>query len=216
MRYEFFKKNFKRISLQHNYRASYTINAFRSNFEYDKNPNGLDKNGNFYNPTIMSNINLVEQFSPLIRLDIELKSSLKVLTEIKKDRALSMSFDNNLLTEVKGMEYVVGLGYRFKDVIFSSRLADTPTGIIKSDINLKADLSYRNNKTIVRYLDYNNNKLAAGQDLWSLKITADYSLSKNLTAIFYYDHSFSKAVVSTTFPLTNIRSGFTIRYNFGN
>jgi hypothetical protein len=28
-----------------------------------------------------------------------------------------MSFDNNLLTEVKGIEYVVGLGYRFKDVI---------------------------------------------------------------------------------------------------
>jgi cell surface protein SprA len=216
MRYEFFKKNFKRVSLQHNYRASYTINAFRSNFEYDKNPNGVDKNGNLFNSTIMSNINLVEQFSPLVRMDFELKNSLKVLTEIKKDRALSMSFDNNLLTEVKGIEYVIGLGYRFKDVIFSSRLADNPTGIIKSDINLKADLSLRDNQTIVRYLDYNKNQLAAGQNIWSLKVTADYSLSKNLTAIFYYDHSFSKAVVSTTFPLTNIRSGFTIRYNFGN
>ena len=84
MRYEFFKKNFKRVSLQHNYRASYTINAFRSNFEYDKDPNGVDKNGNFYNPTIMSNVNLVEQFSPLVRMDFELKNSLKVLTEIKK------------------------------------------------------------------------------------------------------------------------------------
>ena len=216
MRYDFFKKNFKRISLQHNYRASYTINSFRSNFEYDKNPNGTDASGNFYNKTIMSNINLVEQFSPLVRMDFELKSSLKVLTEIKKDRALSMSFDNNLLTEVKGVEYIVGLGYRFKDVIFSSRLADNPTGIIKSDINIKGDLSYRNNQTIVRYLDYDNNQLAAGQNIWSLKITADYSFSKNLTAIFYYDHSFSKAVVSTSFPLTNIRSGFTMRYNFGN
>ena len=216
MRYNFFKKNLKRISLQHNYRASYTINNFRSNFEYDKAPNGVDANGNFYNQTIMSNINLVEQFSPLIRMDFELKSSLKVLTEIKKDRALSMSFDNNLLTEVKGVEYIVGLGYRIKDVIFSSRLADNPTGIIKSDINLKGDLSYRNSETIVRYLDYDNNQLAAGQNIWSLKITADYAFSKNLTAIFYYDHSFSKAVVSTSFPLTNIRSGFTLRYNFGN
>ena len=216
MRYEFFKKNFKRVSLQHNYRASYTINAFRSNFEYDKDPNGVDKNGNFYNPTIMSNVNLVEQFSPLVRMDFELKNSLKVLTEIKKDRALSMSFDNNLLTEVKGVEYIIGLGYRFKDVIFSSRLADNPTGIIKSDINIKADISLRDNQTIVRYLDYNKNQLAAGQNIWTLKLTADYSLSKNLTAIFYYDHSFSKAVVSTTFPLTNIRSGFTLRYNFGN
>ena len=216
MRYSLFKENFKRFSLQHNYRASYTINAFRSNFDYDKTPNGVDLSGNFLNQTIMSNINLVEQFSPLIRMDFELKSSFKVLTEIKKDRALSMSFDNNLLTEVKGVEYIVGMGYRFKDVVLSSRLADSPTGIIKSDINIAADVAYRNNQTIVRYLDYNNNQLAGGQNIWSLKIKADYSFSKNLTAIFYYDHSFSKAVISTSFPLTNIRSGFTLRYNFGN
>jgi cell surface protein SprA len=216
MRFDFFKKNFKRFSLQQNYRASYTINAFRSNFEFDKTPNGVDASGNFYNKTIMSNVNLVEQFNPLVRMDFELKNSLKILTEIKKDRALSMSFDNNLLTEVKGIEYVVGMGYRIKDVIFSSSLADTPTGVIKSDVIIKADLSYRNNQTIVRYLDYDNNQLAGGQNLWSLKLTADYSFSKNLTAIFYYDHAFSKAVISTSFPLTNIRSGFTLRYNFGN
>lgn len=225
MRYKFFKDRFRRFSLQHNYRASYTINQFRSNFDYDKalaNPDNvanpmLDPNNyNFYNKTIMSNVNLVEQFSPLIRVDFELKNSLRLLTEIKKDRALSMSFDNNLLTEVKGLEYVVGLGYRFKDVIFSSRLADNPTGIIKSDINIKTDFSYRNNQTLVRYLDYDNNQLAAGQNIWSVKLTADYAFSKNLTAIFYYDHSFSKAVISTSFPLTNIRSGFTLRYNFGN
>jgi cell surface protein SprA len=216
MRYGLFKKNFKRFSLQHSYRASYTINQYRSNFDYDKDPSGKDDSGNFYNKTIMSNVNLVEQFSPLVRMDFELKNSLKVLTEIKKDRALSMSFDNNLLTEVKGVEYIVGLGYRFKNVVFSSRLADNPTGVIKGDINVKADLSYRNNQTIVRYLDYDNNQLAGGQNLWSLKLTADYSFSKNLTAIFYYDHSFSKAVISTSFPITNIRSGFTLRYNFGN
>jgi hypothetical protein len=62
-----------------------------------------------------------------------------------------MSFDNNFI-EVKGIEYV-GLGYRFKDVIFTSRLAENPSGIIKGDINIKGDLSYRNNQTIVRYLD---------------------------------------------------------------
>jgi cell surface protein SprA len=228
MKLGFFKDNFKRFSIQHGYRSSYTVNGFRSNFEYDKAPSGYKKDtdgktilnadtgGNLFNKTIMSNINLVEQFNPLVKVDFELKNSIKILAEMKKDRALSMSFDNNLLTEVKGLEYIVGLGYRIKDVIFSSRLADDPTGIIKSDINIKADFSYRNNKTIVRYLDYDNNQVAAGQNLWSVKVTADYSFSKNLTAIFYYDHSFSKAVISTSFPLTNIRSGFTIRYNFGN
>ena len=224
MRYKFFKDRFKRFSLQNSYKASYTINAFRSNFEYDKAPGGVDgfgvpvfdTGGNFFNKTVISNINLVEQFNPLIRLDFEMKNSIKILAEMKKDRAMSMSFDNNLLTEVKGVEYVVGLGYRIKDVIFNSRLADNPTGVIKSDINIKVDASYRNSKTIVRYLDYNNNLLSGGQNIWSAKLTADYSFSKNLTVIFYYDHSFSKAVISTTYPITNIRSGFTLRYNFGN
>ncbi|PWA06809.1 T9SS outer membrane translocon Sov/SprA [Flavobacterium psychrotolerans] len=224
MRYQLFKDAFKRFSLQHSYKASYTVNSFRSNFEFDKAPSGYktdgslnaDSGGNLFNKTLISNINLVEQFNPLIRLDFEMKNSVKILAEMKKDRALSMSFDNNLLTEVKGIEYVVGLGYRIKDVIFSSRLADNPTGIIRSDINIKTDISYRNSQTIVRYLDYNNNKLSGGQNIWSAKLTADYSFSKNLTIIFYYDHSFSKAVISTSFPITNIRGGFTMRYNFGN
>jgi cell surface protein SprA len=216
MRYEFFKENFKRFSIQHSYRSSYTINSFRSNLDYNLNPNGVDKGGNFFNKTIIGNVNLVEQFNPLVRLDFELKNSMKFLAEMKKDRALSMSFDNNLLTEVSGVEFVVGMGYRFKDVAISSKFADNAQGVLKGDINIKADFSYRNNQTIVRYLDYDNNQLAGGQNLWSTRITADYSLSKNLTTIFYYDHTFSKAVVSTSFPMTNIRAGFTLRYNFGN
>lgn len=218
MRYKFFKDKFKRFSLQHGYTAHYNINAYRSNLEYGKSDTNQDNNGvgNFLNKTIISNVNLTEQFNPLIRIDFEMKNSIKVLAEIRKDRTLNMSFDNNLLTEVKGNEYIVGLGYRIKDVIINSSLADNPTNTIKSDINLKADFALRKNETIVRYLDYDNNQLGGGQNIWSVKFTADYSFSKNLTAIFFYDHSFSKAVISTSYPLTNIRSGFTIRYNFGN
>jgi len=216
MRYKFFKDKFKRFSLQHAYKAAYTINAFRSNFEYDKNPNGVDANGNYHNENIISNINVTEQFSPLMRFDMELKNSIKVLAEMKKDRTLALSFDNSLLTELKGVEYTVGLGYRIKDVQIRSRLADNATGLIKSDINLRGDLSIRKNKTIVRNLDYDNNQLGGGQNLISAKLTGDYKFSNNLTTLFYFDYSFSKAVISTSFPITNIRGGLTLRYNFGN
>lgn len=212
MRYKWFKDKFKRFSLQHGYRASYNVNSFRSNL----NETPVDANGNFYASTIISNVNLTEQFNPLLRVDFEMKNSIKILAEMKKDRTLNMSFDNNLLTEVSGNEYTIGLGYRIKDVTINSKLADNPTGVIKSDINIKTDFSLRKNNTIVRYLDYDNNELAGGQDLWSIKLSADYSFSKNLTAIFFYDHQFSQAVISTSFPITNIRTGFTIRYNFGN
>lgn len=219
MRLKWFKKRFKRFSLSHGYRSSYTINSFRNNLDYDAaNPfadSNLDQGGNFHNQNIFSNINLVEQFNPLIRIDFEMKNSVKILAEVKRDRALSLSFDNNLLTEVSGNEYIVGLGYRFKDVRIDTRIAGKKT-TLKGDLNLKADLSLRDNITIIRSLDLFNNQVTAGQTLWSLKFTADYALSKNLTALFYYDHTFSEFAVSTAFPQTTIRSGFTLRYNFGN
>ena len=212
MRYKWFKDKFKTFSIQHGYRASYNINAFRSNL----NITPTDANGNFYASKLISNVNLAEQFNPLVKVDMTLKNSFKILAEIKKDRTLNMSFDNNLLTEVTGNEYIIGIGYRIKDVTFNSKLADNVSGVIKSDINIKADFSLRKNNTIVRYLDYDNNQLGGGQDMWSVKLTADYSFSKNLTARFFYDHQFSQAVISTSFPITNIRSGFTLIYNFGN
>ena len=212
MKLEWFKDKFKRFSIQHGYRSSYSVNAFRTNL----NPSPTDSNGNFYPDVITSNVNLTEQFNPLMRLDFELKNSLKILAEVKKDRTLNMSFDNNLLTEVQGHDYTVGIGYRIKDVSINSKLADNASGLIKSDINIKADFTLRQNMTIVRNLVYNNNQLGGGQNMMSFKLTADYSFSRNLTAIFFYDHQFSKAVISTAFPITNIRSGLTIRYNFGN
>jgi len=126
-----------------------------------------------------------------------------------------LSFDNNLLTETQGNEYRLGLGYRVKNVKFTSKIGGK-SQVLSSDLNLKADLSFRRNKTIVRYLELNQSETTSGQDIWQINFTADYALSKNLTAIFYYDHSFSEYAISTAFPQTTIRSGFTLRYNFGN
>ncbi|MEL0455100.1 cell surface protein SprA [Flavobacteriaceae bacterium SZ-1-7] len=232
MKFEWFKKRFKRFSLTHGYRSTYTINQFTTNLNLNLNPadneqpvpetpyssqpqEALNQSGDFKNARLFSNINLTEMFSPLVRLDFEMKNSVKILAEIKKDRLLSLSFDNNLMTEVQGNEYVIGLGYRIKDLRIRSKLAG-PRKRIVSDLNMKADISVRDNKTIIRYLDLENNQVTSGQTIWGLKYSADYAFSKNLTGIFYFDYTFSDYAISTAFPQTTIRSGITIRYNFGN
>ncbi|WP_236778422.1 cell surface protein SprA [Pseudalgibacter alginicilyticus] len=225
MKFDWFKKRFKRFSLTHGYRSLYTINQFQSNLDYDEPDFSvdydsqpltvIDQSGNYKNETLYSNVNLTEMFSPLLRVDFEMINSVKILAEIKKDRLLSLSFDNNLMTEVQGKEYTLGLGYRIKDVRIRSQLAGPKKRII-SDLNMKADVSIRDNKTIIRYLDLDNNQVTTGQTIWGLKYSADYAFSKNLTGIFYFDYTFSEYAISTAFPQTTIRSGFTIRYNFGN
>jgi cell surface protein SprA len=219
MRLNWFKENFNRFSIQHGYNSTYTINQFQSNLEYDpNNPFGssnLNENGNFRSELFISNVNLIEEFSPLIQLDFEMKNSVSVLAEIRRDRALSLSFNNNLLTEMKGDEYVVGLGYRVKDLTVVAQF-DGNRRVMTSDLNLKADLSLRRNETIIRNLDVISNRVTSGQDIWSINFVADYAFTKNLTALFFYDHVFSQNAISTIFPQTTIRTGLTLRYNFGN
>ncbi|WP_394368758.1 T9SS outer membrane translocon Sov/SprA [Galbibacter mesophilus] len=214
MRMQWFKDNFRRFSLAHGYRSSYSINSFRSNLDFGQGSE-FDQSGNFKNPLLFTNATLVEQFNPLMRVDFEMSNSISVLAEMRKDRALSLSFDNNLLTEMSGDEYVVGLGYRISDLRFVTNIGGR-RNVLRGDLNLKADLSLRDNITIIRNLDINTNQVTAGQNIWALKFTADYALTKNLTTLFFYDHTFSEFKVSTAFPQTTIRTGFTLRYNFGN
>ena len=191
---EFFKERFKRFSLGHSYRSSYTLNNFKSNLEFNSSNNKItDLAGNFLNETLYTNINLVEQFNPLLKLDMELKNSVRVVLEMKKDRALSLSLDNNLLTEVSGMDYSIGLGYRIKDLKFRNSFGGKQS-VSKGDLNIKADLSLRDNITIIRNLNIDDNKVTAGQSIWSLKFSADYALSKSFNAVFFYDHLFSPLI----------------------
>ena len=214
MRNKWFKKKFKRFSLSHGYRAAYSINNYQTNLERQ---NGTidPENQDFLSENIISNVVLTDQFNPLMRVDFEMKNSMSVVAEVRADRALSLSFDNNLLTEINGKEYTVGLGYRFKDVKFVTNIGGEKQRL-KGDLNLKADVTLRDNITIIRNLDLDNNQITSGQNLLSVKFTADYALSKSLNALFFYDHSFSQFAVSTAFPQTTINTGFTLRYNFGN
>jgi len=209
-------KIFNRLSITHGYRSSYTLTNYQTNLDYEPaQPQLKDPLGNYFTSRFFSNINLAEQFNPLIRLDIEFKNSLKILAEMRKDRSLSLSLDNSLLTEQNGNEYVAGLGYRLKDLRIRTNIGGRRI-TLSGDLNLKADFSYRKNITLLRNLEYDNNQVTAGQTLMSIKFSAGYNLSRNLTSLFFYDHNFSEFAISTAFPQTSIRSGFTLRYNFGN
>jgi cell surface protein SprA len=214
MKNRWFKKKFKRFSLSHGYRAAYSVNSFQTNLER-QNTTFDPENGDLLPKTLINNVVLTDEFSPLIRVDFEMQNSFSFLGEIRTSRTLSLSFDNNLLTEINGDEYTVGLGYRFKDVKFVTNIGGEKTRL-KGDLNLKADVSLRDNITIIRNLDIDNNQITSGQRLMSVKFTADYALSKSLNALFFYDHAFSEFAVSTAFPQTTINAGFTLRYNFGN
>ena len=60
---------------------------------------------------------------------------------------LTLSLANNQLTESRNNELIIGAGYRFNKVPL--KIGEKA---YESDLNVKFDLSVRDNKTIIRYL----------------------------------------------------------------
>ncbi|MDY0781298.1 cell surface protein SprA [Tenacibaculum sp. IB213877] len=216
MKYKWFKKNFSSFTLSHGYKSSYTIGNFTNNLQYDENNlSQTNKSGNYQPKLLISAATLIDEFSPLMRVDMKMRNSFSLKGEIRKDRSLTLNFNNNTLTDIKGTQYIIGLGYKIRDVKFVTRITGKKE-TLKGDINLRADISLKDNLTLIRSVDENNNQITGGEKLFGLKFIADYNLSKSLTASFYYNHNTFEYAISTNFPRQSINAGINLVYNLGN
>jgi len=110
--------------------------------EIDGFPSTIDPSGNFIPKYETDVVSINEQFNPLFDIDMTWTNSLLTKIELRKSRNLSLSFTNNQLTEVLSNEFIVGLGYRFKDVQFQIKSMSTGKKTnLKSDLIIKIDFS---------------------------------------------------------------------------
>jgi len=211
---EKFKKYFKSFTLSHAYRSTYSIGNFGSNLDFADDGSGFSSvrnpAGDFISKYNIPSVTLSEQFSPLINADMTWHSGLLTKVEIKKDRTLSLSVTSNQVTELNGKELVVGLGYAFKmkpRKLFPQYLKEP----VKSDLKVRCDVSLRNNQTVIRKIDPEYNQLTSGQNLISVKTSADYILSQKLSIRLFCDYIRTNPLVSTSFLTSNTNIGISLR-----
>jgi cell surface protein SprA len=211
---EILKKHFKTVTLTHAYRSSYSF-SFTQNLLYtdDGNnvPTALDNASNFIFKEQINTINLTEQFSPLIKVDVTMTNKITGNVELKKDRNIALSLSNNQVTEIFGTEYIFGAGYRIPglEIKFSKDKKKKP---LKSDLNIRADLSIRRNITLIRKVVENVTQPTAGQTIISVKTSAEYTISERLNLRIFYDQILTRPVISTSFNSSNVNSGVALRF----
>ena len=205
-------KALKRFSLTHSYRSTFNVSSFTSNLEFEEDNNGdaiaEDLNGNFIPELQIATVSISEQFSPLIGADMTLQNNMIIKVEYRQDRNASLSLANNQITEVKGSEWIIGTGYKFRQVRFPF-IERT----IRSDVDTRIDISIRNNNTIIRRIIEEVNQLTSGQRVFSIKFSADYRISQRLNIRAFYDYIATTPFISTTFPTSNTNAGFTLRFS---
>ena len=217
------KKYFKTVTLSHAYRSSYSVGGYTSNLMYGENGTGnpfsrdttsTDPNRNFIPRNLITAVTISEQWSPLIKVEVVLLNSLSFNFEFKKDRNVSLGLTSNTITEVAGREIIGGVGYRLVGLkLFKLQIKGKP---IKSDLNMKADLSFRKNTTTMRRIAEEVSQPTGGTNIISIKISADYVISERISIRLFYDRIINKPVISTSFPTTNTNAGISLRLSLSN
>ncbi|HJZ39685.1 MAG TPA: cell surface protein SprA [Bacteroidales bacterium] len=211
-----FKRYLKSANILHSYRSVYSINSYTTNFLYE--PGDLDGLGylrdyqdNFIPELQLNTVSIREDMNPLIGFDGTWVNNMITRFEFRKSRILALSLANNQLTESLNNELIVGAGYRFREVPlkFGEKA-------YKSDLNVKFDLSVRDNKTIIRYLAQTEtdevDQITLGDRLFKIMFTADYLLSPRFNLQFFFDRTLNKPHTSRSFLRVDTNIGFSLRF----
>ncbi|MFK7785993.1 MAG: cell surface protein SprA [Crocinitomicaceae bacterium] len=212
--FKFMKKALKNFVMRHGYSSSVSVTGIQTNLlaEFDANGGATarDLNNNFIAQDQIQNVTITERFSPLIGFDATWNikdQGLITKFEFKKDRSASLSLNNNQVTEILGSEWVIGTGYKFSKVkLLFEKIPASP-------VNVRVDITFRDNLTVIRSIDENSNQATAGQRVVSIKSSADYNLSKYLVIQFYYDQTVNTPKVATSYPTGNMSTGLRLRFN---
>jgi cell surface protein SprA len=210
------KKYFRTVNLNHVYRSTFNIGSYQtrlSNEYYEENGFNIirDELDNYYSKYQINGMSISEQFSPLISIDMTMVNSFILKMEVKKTRNLNMSFSNNQLTELKTDEYIIGTGYRFKEVEIVIKSGGRQRNF-NSDLNIRLDFSIRNTLTIIRKLEEGFNQPTAGNLTYTIKTSADYALSNRFNLRLFYDQVINRPTLGVTFPTSNTKFGITLRF----
>lgn len=205
---------FESVNLNHSYRSTFQMGGYTSNLFYEDNndglPSTLDLNQNFIPQYQINTVSISESFSPLVNFDMTWKNSLLTKIEFSRNRTVSLNMANTQITEDIGKEYVIGAGYRFKDVVLPFNLANGKK--MQSDLRTRADFSVRDNRTLIRKIVENQYQETGGQWVFTIKISADYEVSKQLNIRLFYDRVANRPVLSRSFPNSNTNAGISLRF----
>ncbi len=210
------KKYIRSFDISHGYRSTYNIGSYATNIDYNDNESGIswirDVQQNLYLSEYQVNsVTLDETFSPLIGFNITWQNSLTTRFEIKNKRTLNLSLTSNQLIENHNDEFVIGLGYRFDkmDMILGSGRGAKK---MSSDLNLRFDISVRDNISLIRKIEDGVNQLTSGAKITTIKFTADYVLSDRFNMQVFYDRGVNKPYISLSYPTTT--SNFGVSFSF--
>jgi len=216
------RDHFKSVNLTHAYTCKYAIGSYSTYSTWLPAGDLSDKHVGFVRnvetdapiPSSaydISSVNLSENFSPLIGLNLTMKNSLSTKFEYRKQRNISLNVNSVQITEGHTDEFVIGAGYTIKDLSFISKTKNGGQKKVSNDLKLSVDVSYKDIKTLLRKVEEDLTQASSGNKVFAIKISADYVLSQKINLQLFYDHQGTTPLISSSYPVKADNVGINIK-----
>ncbi len=188
-------------------------------------------------PFDISTVSINESFSPLIGINVTMKNNVTAKLEMRRTRVLTLSMTSQQLTETRSNDFVIGAGYKIQGLNLFAPKTTVKKGNQKSrsgqpsenasgsstkkgadsgfsnDLNLRLDISLRNQSAINRDIATVLSQATSGNKAVQISFSADYALSKYLTLTAYYDRQMNKPLLtSSSYPTTTQDFGINLKF----
>lgn len=231
-------KIFSSIQISHGYKSTLTVSSYNTDIFYDpEQPNTIDSlNFNYVARYEIPQVIVNEQMAPLLGIDVKLRNDMTFRVDFKKSRTLAMSFIDYQLAETRSSGYLVGFGYRMRNVnipfLTNSKTKKTSSKKKKTDtapgpggrpaggnaqqandMNFKFDFELRDDITVNHRLDQLDEAVPTrGARTVSINPSIDYAINRRLTLRLFTDYRRTVPKTSQAFPITTLNAGVTVQF----
>ncbi len=211
------------INITHGYKSTYTINQFRTEQSFNSKvypqntnlqaPYVMDTlSGNFYPNFRIPDVQISEQFVPLIGLDMAFTNNFTARFQYNKSRILGLSLVDFQINESLSEEFTIGAGYQIAGLQLPFKNKDGENIVLKNDLTFNCDFSLMDNITSVYALDQDIAQPTTGNNTLRLSPTIDYVVNDRIRLTLYYERTRTRPYTSQSYPTINTKGG--IRLNF--
>ena len=222
-----FSEHFKSVTINHAYKSVFSLGSYTSSSE---TASLLGWN--------VPSVSINESFSPLIGIDVTFLNNLTMKAEYRRNRMLNLSMTSVQINESRSNDIVIGFGYKISDFrLFGSgatrKIKKAQSGSKKSsqtsqtsstsnnrksginhDLNLRLDVSLRDQAAITRDIASRTSSASSGNSAFKMSFMADYTLSRLMTLSAYYDRQTNTPLLSSSsYPTTTHDFGLSLKFS---
>ena len=222
------KDVFSSVNLTHGYRSIFNVNNYTNSLLYTEQMT-LDNQltdyplasltdsitGKLVPVYILNQVSILEQFAPLIGINVKTKTNLSASFNYKRDRNLALNLSNAQVTETQNSGVTFDFGWTKADLLLPFKTKGR-TITIKNDVTFRMAITFRDSKTVQRKLQLEEegteNKITNGNKGFQIRPSVAYKLNKQLDLTMYYEKNTTTPRVGSYLRSTT-SFGIQLRFN---